>query len=325
MKYTRKEAIYHGPICDIYKGEDPQGNEVALKVADLDFERKPHNFRQEIQILKKLQHPNIADFIDSFTLGEDQVLVMPFYATDMVGVMAHFLKKRVKFDFVNPLANKTVVTNEIPLLSIRPMVSALEDALRYIHQQGIIHRDIKPANIMFRSILELDSPIIGDFGISYDESRNIELATDKITDVGTGYYKAPELCFGVSDYGPEVDLWSLGLVISYLCSKNGTPCNAVQSSDNEKDQQPELNDFVLIQGTFAAFGTPTVTDSASPLFWAKLADPNLHFVKFQYRAYDRKPLHELLPRCQDEEIVQTFNQLTQYSHRHLTAIAPKKL
>lgn len=322
MSYTRKDTIYNGPICDIYKGEDSQGNVVALKVVDLDFVRKPHNFRQEIKLLERLHHVGVVQFIDKFSLGEDQVLVMPYYAVDMVSVMAHFMKKRVKFNLTNPLANLTVLKNEIPLKILKPMVASLLAALQYIHSKQIIHRDLKPANIMFRSLDDLENPVIGDFGISYDLANppSDEPLDNKVTDIGTGYYKAPELCFGVTDYGPEVDFWSFGLIISYLYSLNGAPCNYVEPSSDEKEVQPELNDFVLIQGTFTAFGTPTVEDSASSLFWPKLADPKYHFVKFQYASHDRQANTMLLPRCQDQEIIEVFEKLTRYSGRDLKVL-----
>lgn len=318
-KYTKQSVIYSGPISDIYRGLDSNGNGVALKVVDLDFVRKPHNFRQEVALLKKLQHKGIAHYIDTYSMGDDQVLVMTYYAVDLVGVMAHFMKKRVKFNLSNPLANVTVAKNEIPLEALIPMVNTLVDALKYIHSQQIIHRDIKPANIMFKSLENLAEPVIGDFGISYDQAHPPldEPLDNKITDISTGYYKAPELCFGVTDYGREVDLWSLGIVLSYLYSANGKPCNYVEPKPGEREIQPELNDFVLIQGIFEAFGTPTVTQPDSELYWAKLGDAKYHFVKFQYAEHARRTRAQLLPRCVDEGMFELFEKLTRYSGREL--------
>lgn len=319
VNYTKNGAIYSGPFCDIYRAQDSQGNVVALKVVDLDFIRKPHNFRRELDFLKRLQHQGIVQYLDSYSSGEDQVLVMAHYAFDMVGVMAHFMKKKVKFNLRDPLANITVMKNEIPIEVLNPMVKSMVSALKYIHGEQIIHRDIKPANIMFKSLDNLTQPVIGDFGISYDMAHPPidEPLDDKITDIGSGYYKAPELCFGVSDYGEEVDLWSLGIVLSYLYSANGKSCNHVEPKHGEKEMRPELNDFVLIQGTFEAFGTPTVKDSTSELYWPKLSDSKYHFVKYQYVAHERRSRTKLLHRCEDEEIFDIFGKLTRYSGREL--------
>lgn len=319
MKYTKDALVYSGPMSDIYKATDSEGNPVALKIVDLDFVQKPHDFRKEIEILKRLRNYGVAKYIDNYSVGDDMYLVMPYYAVDMVGVMTHYYKKRTKFDLSNPLKNTTVCKNEIPTDKISKLVRSLVDTIDYIHNQKIIHRDLKPANIMFRSLEDLENPVIVDFGISYTlNGANLEEPpNEKVTDIGTGYYKAPELCFGVSDYGPEIDYWALGIIISYLYSSNCYPCNYVAASSSERDLQPELNDFVLIQGNFEAFGTPTVTDKSSELYWPKLADPKYHFVKFQYKAHERKPTRQLLPRCDDVEICEIFDNLTRYDGRKL--------
>lgn len=319
MKYIKDALVYSGPMSDIYKATDPEGNTVALKIVDLDFVQKPHDFRKEVEILKKLKSDGVAKYIDSYTIGDDMYLVMPYYAVDMVGLMTHYCKKRTKFDLSDPLNNITVCKNEIPTRKISNLVKSLVSTIDYIHIQRIIHRDLKPANIMFRGLEDLENPVIVDFGISYDlnGANPEEPPNEKVTDIGTGYYKAPELCFGVSDYGPEVDYWSLGIIISYLYSTNCHPCNYVAPSSNERELQPELNDFVLIQGNFEAFGTPTITDKHSELYWPKLADPDYHFVKFQYKPHERKPTQQLLPRCEDMEIHEIFDNLTRYDKREL--------
>ncbi|OBA23695.1 kinase-like protein [Metschnikowia bicuspidata var. bicuspidata NRRL YB-4993] len=319
--YKKLDSVYSGPFCDVYRGESETGAAVALKVVDLDFIRKPHDFRNEIKIIKSLHHRNIAQFLDTYALGEDHYLVMPFYEKTLADVMKHFTKKRMKFNLENPLNTEVASTSVFPLDSANAIVWGLADAVQYVHQQGIIHRDIKPSNVFFRSLEDLENPILGDFGISYNVmSPSLEEPLDqKFTDIATGYYKAPELCFAVCDYGSEVDLWSLGILISCLYSRDGEPANRVaQQNDNER--APELNDFVLLQGTFEAFGTPTVADKNSELYWPALADPWYHFVDFNFTKYDRKPTRELLPRCENARITQLFEGLTRYDKREIISL-----
>lgn len=312
-KYTKSKRVYGGPFCDIYEASSPNGT-VALKIVDLDFLQKPHNFRQEIALIKKLHHPGIAEYLDDYTMGEDYVLVMPFYPVDLAGVMAHFCKKRIKFNLEDPTRNKTVVKNEIPLAALKPMATKLVEALKYLHSCHIIHRDIKPANIFFRGLHDLENPALGDLGISYDvENPPVdELPAEKVGDVGTGYYKAPELCFGVTDYGYEVDLWLLGIVFSFMYSSDGNPIVKEEEVD-EPEERPDLNDFVLIRGIFGKFGTPTTTPG--PLCWPKLADAKYHFVKFRFDQHPRLPNSELMPRCTDEDVLRVFGGLTRYDGR----------
>lgn len=319
LLYTDRKKIYGGPFCDVYKCNSPSGDVVALKVVDLDFLRKPHHFRREIKFLLRLSHPNIAQFVDSFAQGEDHYMVMKYYEVDLNKVLDHFTTKKIKFNLTDPSKYKVISSNGLPVSSLGCMVRSLVLALKYIHEQGIIHRDLKPANIFFPSIDHLDSPVIGDFGISYDViNPPVDEDQDhKFTDVSTGYYKAPELCFGVTDYGTEIDLWSLGILISVLYSSNGTPANYLEPDPDEIEAAPELNDFVLILGTFQAFGTPDITNRTSDLYWEKLADSKYHFVNFLYQNFPRKTTASLLPRCRDEQIVSLFESLTRYDNRLL--------
>lgn len=315
MIYEKEKSIYSGPFCDVYKATSETGI-VALKVVDLDFLKKPHDFRQEVALLRRLRHPAIAQYLDSYTVGDDRYLVMPYYQIDMVGVMNHYLKRKVKFNLDNPEKNTTTTKNEIPVTDLPKTVTALASAVQFVHSQGIIHRDIKPANVFFHSIDRLDEPLLGDFGIAYDMRNppSDEPANKKVTDVSTGYYKAPELCFGVTDYSTEIDLWSLGIVISYLYSANGKPANFVEG-EADFENNAALNDFVLIQGTFEAFGTPTITETSSPVYWGRLADPSCHFLKFSYKQYPRKSTRQLLPRCNDDTVALLFERLTTYEGR----------
>lgn len=318
--YRKQKCIYSGPFCDIYNGQDSQNNTVALKVVDLDFLRRPHNFRQEIKLLRRMKHPGIVQYIDDYASGEDHVLVMPLYAGDLAAAMAKHMKRKVRFNLADPTANTVQERNELPLDSCRNMVSQLLESLQYIHSQGVIHRDLKPANIMFPVGEDLGSPVIGDFGISYDTRTPDagEPEKHKVTDIGLGYYRAPELCFGVTDYGVEVDYWALGLIISYLYSHKGTPANFY--SDGAVEKNPELNDLVLLQGTFAAFGTPDAFDSSSELYWPRLADPECHFGALNYTKRERKPAAALLPRCTDSQVFNVFERLTRYCGRELVLL-----
>lgn len=318
-EYTERKRVYSGPFSDIYKCISPTGETVALKVVDLDFQHKPHNFRREVKLLKRLSHLNIAKFIDYFTKGDDHYMVMTYYELDLNGVLDHFLSKRTRFNLEDPTKMEIVLTNGLPTASLSPMIWSLVLALKFIHDNGIIHRDLKPGNIFFKNLENLKSPVIGDFGISYDTKNppSDEPYDQKFTDVCTGYYKAPELCFGLTDYGFEIDLWSLGILISVLYSKTGKPINYVNQEPDDPDSSPELNDFALILGIFNAFGTPDIVDEKSDLYWKQMSDASYHFVNFNYKKLPRKPTKVLLPRCEDDKIKSLFDSLTKYDGRLL--------
>jgi CTD kinase subunit alpha len=90
--------------------------------------------------------------------------------------------------------------------------------LAYLHHKGVIHRDIKGSNILINNRGELK---LADFGLArfYQKRRR----TDYTNRVITLWYRPPELLFGATVYGPEVDMWSAGYVLSPLCSFYNSP------------------------------------------------------------------------------------------------------
>ncbi|EAY10933.1 CMGC family protein kinase [Trichomonas vaginalis G3] len=87
-------------------------------------------------------------------------------------------------------------------------------ALKFIHSAGVIHRDLKPSNMLIKS----DSSIkVCDFGLSrcINDMHQDELLTDYIA---TRWYRAPEIIFGSSKYGPGIDMWAAGCILAELVS-----------------------------------------------------------------------------------------------------------
>lgn len=301
-KYTDKTRIYSGPNCLIYKATNSETNEiVGLKVVDVDLCMKPHSIRKEIKILKKLNHPNILPYIGSIKVHDDIILETPFYEFDLRALLKSHLKKSVKFNFEDPLNNKIVYKNQFPVERIKEILKGLASALSYLHnEQGIIHRDVKLANVFFRD--ENSEPVLGDFGIAYPtkEPPLDEPFDKKYLDISTGIYKAPEVCFGVTSYGYEIDIWSLGVILTILYSKDG-------SSFLEEDG----NDLVLINLLFTNFGTPSLDENDS-LYWPEMKNDKYHFKDFNFIKRPRKNTEELLPRCNDTCVTSLFDSMMVY-------------
>lgn len=88
-------------------------------------------------------------------------------------------------------------------------------ALEICRRHGIIHRDIKPDNIF---VSERGNFKLGDFGIA----RTAEKTMSNLSKKGTYNYMAPEVYNG-SDYGPSVDIYSLGIVLYRYLNNNRFP------------------------------------------------------------------------------------------------------
>lgn len=150
---------------------------------------------QEIEIVKKLNHPFLVKTYDIFRDTEKKRVYMV-----MEYVPGGELFSRV--------ANEagSLVTKEDSVRIARSLLSALV----YLHSANIVHRDVKLENIL---CLDPDpsKPInikLADFGLS-SRLTGIEKSLQSL--VGTSYYLAPEIISG-EKYGSSVDAWALGVV-----------------------------------------------------------------------------------------------------------------
>lgn len=145
-------------------------------------------FDRELEILRKLRHPNIVHSFGGTTEGEHR-----FYAMEIVtgGSFDKLLEKRGPLPW------------ELAVKYFQQMTSALE----YAHSHGVTHRDIKPGNFLISSNGQLK---LSDFGLATFASAQNLTAAGKT--MGTFRYMSPEQIRG-KNIGAKADLYSLGCVM----------------------------------------------------------------------------------------------------------------
>jgi len=149
----------------------------------------------ELEMLQRMQHPNIVRFHDWFE-SRDKYYIVTQLATG--GELFDRICEQGKF------------TEKDASQTIRQVL----DAVDYLHYNNVVHRDLKPENLLYLNT-EHSSPIVlADFGIAKMLDSSDEVLT---TMAGSFGYAAPEVMLK-RGHGKPVDMWSLG-VITYtlLC------------------------------------------------------------------------------------------------------------
>jgi serine/threonine protein kinase len=190
-RYKIISRLGEGAMGEVYRASDEQtGQQVAVKILARQLITNPdliQRFRREAETLRKLDHPNIVKFLDTFEYEGQYVIVMEY----LPGGSLHDLIKK----------------EPIPIEIARGITLELCDALIRSHHLNIIHRDIKPENVL---LTEDGKPKLADFGVArLSEGTRM---TRSGVQVGTPFYMSPEAWEGKT-LDPQADIWSLGVML----------------------------------------------------------------------------------------------------------------
>jgi len=177
--------------------------------------------------------------------------VIPLLKTHSLS--SHFL---LVFPF-QPLDLETLLHKSAPSPpAAKEIVHNLFTALAHLHSLGIIHRDIKPSNILLAS--PTGPAYLADFGIAWSpHDPASEAAEQKITDVGTTCYRAPELLFGQRAYTTAIDLWAAGCVVAEIVHALTTTNNKTRGEWTLFNAGALGSELALLKSIFETLGTPT--------------------------------------------------------------------
>ncbi|KAF7200933.1 MAP/microtubule affinity-regulating kinase 3a isoform X18 [Nothobranchius furzeri] len=170
------------------------GREVAIKIIDK-TQLNPNSLQKlfrEVRIMKILNHPNIVKLFEVIETERTLYLVMEYASGGEV------------FDYL-------VAHGRMKEKEARAKFRQIVSAVQYCHQKHIVHRDLKAENLLLDADMNIK---IADFGFS----NEFTLANKLDTFCGSPPYAAPELFQGKKYNGPEVDVWSLGVILYTLVS-----------------------------------------------------------------------------------------------------------
>ncbi|KXS19059.1 kinase and ubiquitin-associated domains of Mark3PAR-1 [Gonapodya prolifera JEL478] len=145
---------------------------------------------REVRIMKMLNHPHIVKLYEVIDTPKELYLVMEYAQGGEI------------FDYL-------VAHGRMKEKDARRIFRQIVSAVSYCHNMHVVHRDLKAENLLLDEAMNVK---IADFGFSNQFNPGQKLSTW----CGSPPYAAPELFQGTAYAGPEVDVWSLGVVLYVL-------------------------------------------------------------------------------------------------------------
>lgn len=231
-KYELKEMLGEGAFSQVYKViERNTGVALAAKVIKHKMiysdKRGILLMKQEIDIMRQLDHPNVVKLIEVQEVNNAVILILEL----LEGSELKKMNMKLSFEAV---------------ISI---LKALVSVIAYLETLGIVHRDLKPSNIIILSSGASDEKItksstkIIDFGLAAFLTEKLIL-----TKCGTPGYIAPEILNQSSRdkiiVNPNVDVYSIGVIFYEMIYKCNPFKEMIGKNDSKKVVRKNAQSFI---------------------------------------------------------------------------------
>jgi len=204
-RYELLAELGRGGEGVVYRARDTKADAiVAIKLIQREGapELRLRRFRRELQLARKVTHPNVVRIHDLVELPGRFGLSMELVEGE-------------------PLDALIARVGRLDATTLVALAKDLSRALAAAHEAGVTHRDLKPANVLLRR--GTGRAVVTDFGVSRlhgsaHEGAGMggETAPVRITQegaiIGTPLYMAPEQLAGRTDIGPAADVYAFGLL-----------------------------------------------------------------------------------------------------------------
>jgi hypothetical protein len=186
-KYSNLSLIGEGSTGKVFLAtENDTGRQVAIKRMEVTKQQRRELLINEVATMKYYKHPNIVKMYNSYLVDDELWLVLEYLEG---GALTDIVTKT------------TMDERQIATVCLQCL-----QALAFLHSEGLIHRDIKSDSILLAG----DGGVkLSDFGFCAQVSEQVPRRRSL---VGTPYWLSPEI-ISRQAYGPEVDIWSMGIMI----------------------------------------------------------------------------------------------------------------
>ncbi|KAK9053890.1 hypothetical protein SSX86_024965 [Deinandra increscens subsp. villosa] len=198
--FSSTNKLGQGGFGEVYKGKLVDGQEVAVKRLSRSSGQGVKEFKNETELIAKLQHTNLVRLLGCCVEKQEKILVYEYMPNSSLDFFLFDPVKKVLLDWNNRFV----------------IIDGIAQGLLYLHRFSrlrIIHRDLKASNILLDDYLK---PKISDFGMAKLFGSN-ESEANTSTVVGTRGYMPPEyLIDGV--ISTKIDVFGFGVLLLEIIS-----------------------------------------------------------------------------------------------------------
>ncbi|XP_054779058.1 cysteine-rich receptor-like protein kinase 10 [Prosopis cineraria] len=199
-KFSADNKLGEGGFGEVYKGILPNGQEIAVKRLSRSSGQGVQEFKNEVEVVAKLQHRNLVRLLGFCVQGEEKILVYEYVPNKSLDYVLFDPAKQRQLDWTKRYK----------------IVKGIARGIQYLHEDSrlkIIHRDLKASNVLLDSDM---SPKISDFGMArifmVDQTQG---NTSHI--VGTYGYMSPEYAMH-GEFSVKSDVYSFGVLLMEIIS-----------------------------------------------------------------------------------------------------------
>ncbi|WAR00394.1 MK06-like protein [Mya arenaria] len=235
-RFINLRHIGHGGNAMVYSATDSDcDKEVAIKKLCFSDRRGCKYALRELKLMRRLQHENVVTVYEvlgsnGFSLEKGGNVNLNLNETSSVYIVQELLHTDL-----HQLIQQQQLTEE----HVRLFTYQLLRGLKYIHSANVVHRDLKPMNLLI-NVEDLVLKI-ADFGLARVVDTDYSHKGFLTDNVGTCWYRSPELIISPREYTKAIDLWSVGCILAEMLT--GRP---VFPGAHEMDQIGLILDSVYL-------------------------------------------------------------------------------
>ncbi|XP_045787326.1 putative receptor-like protein kinase At4g00960 [Trifolium pratense] len=207
-RFAAENRIGKGGFGEVYKGILSDGQEIAVKRLTRSSVQGAVEFKNEVQVIAKLQHRNLVRLLGFCLEDEEKILIYEYVPN-----------KSLDYFLFDPQKRKLLSWSQR-----QNIIKGIARGILYLHEDSrlkIIHRDLKPSNVLLDSNM---NPKISDFGMARIVSID-QIEESTCTIVGTYGYISPEYAMH-GYFSVKSDVYSFGIMVLEIISGKRKGCSS---------------------------------------------------------------------------------------------------